>query len=224
MSALLIGSRISLRDRMPRRLLPESQVVLLRQMEHPLAQDFVGSLPRRKKHLDRSEVSCGSSDYQITIGLVWFLAPKNRRQLWDFLIVAQVHFNKRGYLLDLLLEGSSIVDRPSIDVIIYPNTQERISVSSQETQHTSSGEVRSDTPNRITDFSQHPAAKALDRFIHNPRVSRIRLIVPHDACPTCRHLEGEYDKDNVPELPLLSCSHPLGCRSFYEPMLTEIYP
>jgi hypothetical protein len=83
---------------------------------------------------------------------------------------------------------------------------------------------RAISKNRITDFSQHPAAEALARFQENPRVSRIRLIVPHDACPTCRHLEGEYDKDNVPELPLLSCSHPLGCRSFYEPMLTEVYP
>lgn len=77
---------------------------------------------------------------------------------------------------------------------------------------------------RITDFSEHPAAEALARFQQNPRVSRIRLIVPHDACPSCRLLEGEYDKDDVPELPLLSCSHPMGCRSFYEPMLTEIYP
>jgi hypothetical protein len=77
---------------------------------------------------------------------------------------------------------------------------------------------------RITDFSQHPAAAALARFKANPRISRIRIIVPEDACPACRHLEGEYDKDSVPELPLLDCSHPLGCRSFYEPKLEEIYP
>lgn len=96
-------------------------------------------------------------------------------------------------------------------------------MSSQKQHNETSQDIPSRT-NRITDFSEHPAAKALERFQDNPRVSRIRLIVPHDACPSCRHLEGEYDKDDVPELPLLSCSHPLGCRSFYEPMLTEIYP
>ncbi len=96
---------------------------------------------------------------------------------------------------------------------------------SQQSQHNSSP---SDTSNpisqRITDFSQHPAAAALEKFKTNPRISKIRLIVPHDACPTCRHLEGEYEKDEVPELPLLDCSHPLGCRSFYEPKIEEIFP
>ncbi|NIM92320.1 MAG: hypothetical protein GTO18_01210 [Anaerolineales bacterium] len=81
-----------------------------------------------------------------------------------------------------------------------------------------------ETSQVITNFSEHPAAAALERFRANPRVSRIRFIVHQDACPTCRHLEGEYDKDQVPELPLMNCSHPSGCRSFYEPMLTEIYP
>ncbi len=76
----------------------------------------------------------------------------------------------------------------------------------------------------ITDFSQHPAAEALQRFRANPRIKKVRLIVPHDACPACRNLEGEYDKDQVPELPLLDCSHPLGCRSFYEPKLEELFP
>lgn len=97
-------------------------------------------------------------------------------------------------------------------------------MSSQKDQSSPSSMDATQSTNRITDFSAHPAAKALERFKENPRVSRVRLIVPHDACPTCRQLEGEYDKDDVPELPLLSCSHPLGCRSFYEPMLTEIYP
>jgi hypothetical protein len=80
------------------------------------------------------------------------------------------------------------------------------------------------TSNRITSFEDHPAAHALERFRENPRVTSVRLIVPRDACPSCRHLEGEYPKDQVPELPLRLCSHPLGCRSFYEPRLAEIYP
>jgi hypothetical protein len=97
-------------------------------------------------------------------------------------------------------------------------------VSKQTTEDISTtDEVRTST-DRITDFSQHPAAAALERFRANPRVSKIRLIVPHDACPACRRLEGEYEKDEVPELPLLDCSHPLGCRSFYEPKLEEVFP
>lgn len=65
---------------------------------------------------------------------------------------------------------------------------------------------------------------ALQKFQQNPRVSKIRIIVAHDACPACREHEGEYPKQQVPELPTLGCSHPLGCRCFYEPALTEIFP
>lgn len=90
-------------------------------------------------------------------------------------------------------------------------------------KQTTSGKVNP-ISQRITDFSQHPAAAALESFKSNPRISKIRFIVPHDACPVCRQLEGEYEKDHVPELPLLDCSHPLGCRSFYEPKLEEVFP
>ena len=67
-------------------------------------------------------------------------------------------------------------------------------------------------------------AEALANFRANPRVSRIRLIVAPDACPACHAMEGAYSKSEVPELPTPGCSHPLGCRCFYEPALTEIYP
>ena len=67
-------------------------------------------------------------------------------------------------------------------------------------------------------------AEALANFRANPRVSRIRLIVAPDACPACLAMEGAYSKGEVPELPTPGCSHPLGCRCFYEPALTEIYP
>ena len=76
----------------------------------------------------------------------------------------------------------------------------------------------------IVEPQDHPAFRALERLKANPRVSLIRLIIPRDACPACRHLEGEYEKDQVPLLPLDQCSHPLGCRAFYEPKLTEIFP
>ncbi|MEW6569199.1 MAG: hypothetical protein AB1449_13740 [Chloroflexota bacterium] len=65
---------------------------------------------------------------------------------------------------------------------------------------------------------------ALARLQASERVSRIRLIVAADGCPACRAVEGEYEKTRVPRLPVSGCSHALGCRCFYAPALTEIYP
>lgn len=65
---------------------------------------------------------------------------------------------------------------------------------------------------------------ALTRLQDNPRVGQIRIIVAHDACPACRQREGAYAKGEVPALPTPGCSHPLGCRCFYEPALTELFP
>lgn len=67
-------------------------------------------------------------------------------------------------------------------------------------------------------------AVALKRLRSNPRVFTVRLVVTHDCCPACMEMAGTYDKDQVPSLPVEGCSHPRGCRCFYEPMLTEIYP
>jgi hypothetical protein len=67
-------------------------------------------------------------------------------------------------------------------------------------------------------------AVALAKLRANDRVSRIRVIVADDACPSCRAAEAEYPKDKAPALPTRGCSHPLGCRCFYEPALAEIYP
>jgi hypothetical protein len=74
----------------------------------------------------------------------------------------------------------------------------------------------------LSQFSE--TAVALKRFQANPRVQNVRLVVAQDCCPACRQAEGTYEKDQVPHLPVEGCSHQLGCRCFYEPMLTEIYP
>ncbi len=65
---------------------------------------------------------------------------------------------------------------------------------------------------------------ALKRFQENSRVRNVRLVVAHDACPACKNMEGTYDKNQAPNLPVEGCSHENGCRCFYEPMLDEIYP
>ncbi len=67
-------------------------------------------------------------------------------------------------------------------------------------------------------------AIALNRFKENPRVKYVRVVVSNDCCPACQELEGAYKMDEAPSLPAEGCSHPLGCRCFYQPFLTEIYP
>jgi hypothetical protein len=68
------------------------------------------------------------------------------------------------------------------------------------------------------------AEKALKQMQENPRVSKVVVIVPADACPACQEVFGTYPKDQTPRLPMDACSHPMGCRSFYQPFLDEIYP
>ena len=67
-------------------------------------------------------------------------------------------------------------------------------------------------------------AVALKRFRANQRVKNVRLVVAHDCCPACLYAEGTYEKNQAPALPVEGCSHALGCRCFYEPMLNDIYP
>ena len=76
----------------------------------------------------------------------------------------------------------------------------------------------------LDNWENSPAAQALQRIQANPRVKYIVVIAPADACPACQGITGTYPKDQVPQLPIDECSHPLGCRAFYLPYLDEIYP
>ena len=67
-------------------------------------------------------------------------------------------------------------------------------------------------------------AETLARLIANPRVASIRVAAPHD-CLKGLSLQGVYAKDDqIPELPVKSCSRPGGCICTYEPVLNTIYP
>ena len=68
------------------------------------------------------------------------------------------------------------------------------------------------------------AEAALKQMQENPRVSKIVVVVPANACPACQAVFGTYPKDQVPRLPMDACTHPMGCRAFYQPFLDEIYP
>ena len=82
----------------------------------------------------------------------------------------------------------------------------------------------SPTDRSEANWESSAAAHALKRLQANPRVKYIVVAAPEDACPACQKLTGTYPKDSVPRLPVESCSHPLGCRSFYMPYLDDIYP
>jgi hypothetical protein len=67
-------------------------------------------------------------------------------------------------------------------------------------------------------------AVALKKLQDNSRVIYVRISVSNDSCPACRKAEGAYTKEDAPKLPIEGCSHELGCRCFYQPVLDMIYP
>ena len=74
----------------------------------------------------------------------------------------------------------------------------------------------------LSEFSSTAVARR--KFVENPRVRLVRLIVAAEACPACHKVEGTYDEVSIPELPIEGCSHNISCRCFYEPTLNNIYP
>jgi len=91
--------------------------------------------------------------------------------------------------------------------------------------NTQSGDTVHLCPRCGSDLREHSlTARARLKMQQNDRVSEIRVSVSHDCCPACAAAQGAYAKDRVPILPIEGCSHGLGCRCYYEPVLTEIYP
>lgn len=69
---------------------------------------------------------------------------------------------------------------------------------------------------------EKPAAShqaALQRIVEGGVATRVRILASDDCCPVCRSVSGAYEFDNVPQLPLVGCSHPAGCRCHYAPVL-----
>jgi hypothetical protein len=54
--------------------------------------------------------------------------------------------------------------------------------------------------------------------------TKVRILASRDSCPTCESVEGAYEFDDVPALPLEGCSHPKGCRCRYDPVLDKFGP
>lgn len=66
--------------------------------------------------------------------------------------------------------------------------------------------------------------KVLEKIQSGGIATKVRILANHDSCPVCRRVEGAYDFDEVPELPLEGCSHPMGCRCYYAPVLDRRGP
>ncbi len=80
-------------------------------------------------------------------------------------------------------------------------------------------------PNCHADLTKYSmSAVSLATLKANPRVKAITLSVSNTACPTCKSMQGTYEKEFVPILPIHGCSEPLGCTSVYQPVLLEIFP
>lgn len=54
--------------------------------------------------------------------------------------------------------------------------------------------------------------------------TKVRILANRDSCPYCKAIEGVYELDDVPELPAEGCSHNLGCRCYYAPVLDQFGP
>jgi hypothetical protein len=67
-------------------------------------------------------------------------------------------------------------------------------------------------------------AAALKRIRDGGIATKARILANHDSCPVCNAMEGAYEFDEVPELPLEGCSHPQGCRCYYAPVLDRFGP
>ena len=90
---------------------------------------------------------------------------------------------------------------------------------------TESPDSEATCPNCQADLRElSKTAVALKRFQDNTRVLAVHLIVHDDSCPACQQMQGFYDKNKAPRLPIEGCSHEHGCRCFYQPVLEEVFP
>lgn len=73
------------------------------------------------------------------------------------------------------------------------------------------------------EYKKKEQAEILQRLRDNPRVAKVRVSAPKD-CNVGQSVQGVFDKEDVPELPVKGCSRPGGCICNYEPVLNDIFP
>ncbi len=80
--------------------------------------------------------------------------------------------------------------------------------------------------NDSTETVEQTAAKnreTLER-IRSGLATKVRILASRDSCPVCLAIEGAYEFDEAPALPIDGCSHPKDCRCHYEPVLDLFGP
>ncbi len=65
--------------------------------------------------------------------------------------------------------------------------------------------------------------EALEK-IKNGLATKVRILVPRDACPACQAIEGAYEFEDVPGIPPEGCSCLNGCKAVYAPVLDRFGP
>ena len=80
--------------------------------------------------------------------------------------------------------------------------------------------------NPVEDYEtkRRAESKAALEKIKNGLATKVRILVPPDACPACRAIEGAYEFDAVPEIPPEGCSCLDGSKAFYAPVLDRYGP
>lgn len=54
--------------------------------------------------------------------------------------------------------------------------------------------------------------------------TKVRILVPADACPACKAVEGAYAFEEVPQIPPEGCSCLDGSKAYYAPVLDRYGP
>ena len=60
--------------------------------------------------------------------------------------------------------------------------------------------------------------------IKNGLATKVRILVPQEACPVCQASEGAYEFEDVPGIPPEGCSCLGGCKAYYAPVLDRFGP
>jgi hypothetical protein len=87
-------------------------------------------------------------------------------------------------------------------------------------------ESRRNVPDELESLEKSALAhrEILEKIQSGGIATKVRILANQDSCPVCRSVEGAYEFDEVPELPLEGCSHPMGCRCYYAPVLDRRGP
>lgn len=74
------------------------------------------------------------------------------------------------------------------------------------------------------DAKRREESKVALENIKNGLATKVRILVPQDACPACQAVEGAFAFEDVPEIPPEGCSCLTGSKATYAPVLDRFGP